>query len=275
MNCSFKWLIFWCTAILLLVGGCKKSTPANKQNHFIKQTNHVHEDNVNGRTPPPNNVIESTNFYYNEDGTLQQATVYSDTTTSSTLLKKIDFTYGTNKVYANTYLDTVGNVIYTITFNDKKQVTSVYLPDSSGLYISYFNDRISSVRSLPTGLEYFGFIFDEQNNLLQYSARQDSILYWRIFLEYDNQTIEREFDSRFFTKEIKFIYIGGLDLIQKLGLNYGKATQNRLIRRTEIFMPLGRVHEIYNYGYTADAKGRIIKRNVLFSTDTLFYQFKY
>ena len=93
MNCSFKWLIFWCTAILLLVGGCKKSTPANKQNHFIKQTNHVHEDNVNGRTPPPNNVIESTNFYYNEDGTLQQATVYSDTTTSSTLLKKIDFKF--------------------------------------------------------------------------------------------------------------------------------------------------------------------------------------
>ena len=275
MNYNFKHFIFWCTAILLFVVGCTKTAATKKVNHFIKQSNHVYEDNVNGRVPPPNNVIESTNFYYNENGTLQKATVYSDTTSSAHLIKEVDFIYAFDKVIVNSYLDTVGNVSYTITFNDKKQVTSVYLPDSSALYISYFNDRTSAVRSLPPGLEYLGFIYDENDNLLQYSAKLDSSILWRFFLDYDDQLIEKEFDSRFLTKEIKFIYIGGLDLINKMGLNYGKSTRNRLIKRTEVFTPIGKIHEIYNYGYTQDAKGRTIKRNILFSSDSLYYQFKY
>lgn len=266
------WGLFSLLLALLTTTNCTRTTERDLR---IRQSNHVYEDNVNGRTPPPDNVIESTNFYYNEDGTLNSATVYSDTTSTAHLLKEIHLTYGSDKVIADTYLDTIGNTSYTITFNNKKQVTSVYLPDSSGLYITYFNDRISGIKVLPSGNEYLGFIYDDNDNLLQYDLKINGFIVGRALLEYDNGTISQEFDSRFLTKEIKFIYLGGLDLISKLGLNYGKSTQNKLIKRTEVNLLTGQVSETYQYGYLQNTQGDIIKRNVRFSNDTLYYQFKY
>ncbi|HNY54913.1 MAG TPA: hypothetical protein PKI86_04765, partial [Chitinophagales bacterium] len=51
---------------LIFMISCSKPVVVEEK---IKQSNFVYEDNVNGRIPPPNNVIESTNFYYNENGT--------------------------------------------------------------------------------------------------------------------------------------------------------------------------------------------------------------
>lgn len=267
----------FCYAFLaiILTYSCQKN-PVNKvKENQIKQSNHLIEDNVNGKTPPPNNVIESTNFFYNKAGTLDSATVYNDTTPTARLLKKINLIYFNNKVVANTYLDSLGFVKYTLDYNDKKQVTSVRLEDSSGLYITYFNDRISNIKILPGGDEYIGFIYDDADNLLQYSFKHGNQILLRIFLEYDNSIVTNDFDSRFLSKEIKFIYIGGLNLTAKLGLNYGKTQQNKLIRRTEVLASSGQIYQIYEYGYTQNRKGDIIKRNIMFSTDTLYYQFKY
>ncbi len=257
---------------LIFMISCSKPVVLEEK---IKQSNFVYEDNVNGRIPPPNNVIESTNFYYNENGTLSSATVYDDTSASAHLLKEINVTYASDKIVLNTFLDTIGNVTYTINFNDKKQVLSATLPDSSGLYLSYFNDRISSIKILPSGDEYLSFIYDDNDNLLQYDLKVSGFVIGRAVLEYNNDLISNEFDSRFFTKDIKFIYLGGLDLMTKLGLNYGKSTQNKLIKRTEINLLSGQVAELYNYGYTLNNSSDISKRNIRFSTDTLFYQFKY
>lgn len=261
----------WVFAFLLMIS-CSK--PVVKE-FKIKQSNHVYEDNVNGRTPPPNNVIESTNFFYDDDGLLNRATVYDDTSASAHLLKELNIAYFSDKVVINTFLDTVGNVVYTIAFNAKKQVLSVTLPDSSGLYLNYFNDRISSIKSLPSGDEYISFIYDDNDNLLQYDLKVSSFIVGRAVLEYNNDLVPKEFDSRFLTKEIRFIYLGGLDLISKLGLNYGKSTQNKLIKRTDVNLITGQVFEQYDYGYTQNVKGDITKRNILFSTDTLYYQLKY
>lgn len=261
--------------LVAIVFAVSCSKPVVKNEEKIKQSNFVYEDNVNGRIPPPNNVIESTNFYYNDDGTINRATVYDDTTSSAHLLKEINLSYYPNKVVLNTFLDTIGNVVYTVTFNEKKQVTSAILPDSSGLYLSYFNDRISSIKILPSGDEYLSFIYDDNDNLLQYDLSIGGFVVGRAVLEYSNELISKEFDSRFLTKEIKFIYIGGLDLMTKIGLNYGKSTQNKLIKRSDINLLTGQVVEQYNYGYTTNSRGDIGKRNIRFSTDTLYYQFKY
>ncbi|MCC6583373.1 MAG: hypothetical protein IT271_06700, partial [Chitinophagales bacterium] len=170
------------TMALIFMISCSKPVVVEEK---IKQSNFVYEDNVNGRIPPPNNVIESTNFYYNDNGTLSSATVYDDTTASAHLLKEINVTYASDKIVLNTFLDTIGNVTYTITFNNKKQVLSATLPDSSGLYLSYFNDRISSIKILPSGDEYLSFIYDDNDNLLQYDLKVSGFVIGRAVLEYN------------------------------------------------------------------------------------------
>lgn len=270
---TFQYRFYGIFFILFLMAACSK--PGVNTEEQIKQADFVYEDNVNGRVPPPDNIIESTQFYYNSDGTLNRATVYDDTTLTAHLLKELNITYLSDKVIIQTYLDTIGNVTYTAAFNAKKQITSLTLADSSGLYISYFNDRISSIRTLPSGDEYLSFIYDNNDNLLQYDLNIGGFLVGRAILEYDNELIHNDFDSRFFTKDIKFIYLGGLDLITKLGLNYGKSTQNKLVKRTEINLLSSSVTETYRYNYTQNSKGDINRRNVQFSSDTLYYRFKY
>lgn len=141
MQRSFKHAVLVLICSKLIAVACSK--PAAESPKII-QSNLVYEDNVNGRTPPPNNVIESVNFFYNENGRLISATVYDDTSTTAHLLKEIELTYLSDKIVVDSYLDTIGNVTYYVGFNDKLQVTTVTLPDSNGLYLNYFNDRISN-----------------------------------------------------------------------------------------------------------------------------------
>ncbi len=272
MNLFNKYYLytFFILAVFFAVS-CQKNGEAKR----IKKSILFIEDNVNGRVPPPDNVIEATNFFYNENGTLNKATVYSDTTARATLLKEINVSYHDGYVLVNSYLDSIGDITYKVTYNDKKQVTSIAKLDSSGLYISYFNDRISSIKILPIGAEYVNFMYDANNNLLQYELIDNNELIIRANLEYTNDVVTSEFDSRFFTKEIKFMYIGGLDLFTKLGLNAGLSSHNKLIKRTDIKPTNGQVYETYHYGYTHNSQSLIMKRNVRFSTDTLYYQFKY
>lgn len=250
---------------------CNKPESVSK----IKQSNFVYEDNVNGRIPPPNNVIESTNFYYNDNNLLERATVYDDTTSNAHLIKELNISYASDRVIINTYLDTVGNIIYHITYNDKKQVTSVTLGDTAGLHFSYFDDKVSEIIDDGADLVFVNFRYDNNDNLLQYELKRNNFIIGRAVLEYSNELLPSEFDSKFLNKDVRYIYIGGLDLISKLGLNLGKNTQNKLIRRTEIELPSNQIFETYNFGYTHNSKGDVVKRDVKFSTDTLYYQFKY
>lgn len=264
--------------IVFLIGMCFLATSCTKPTENepkITQSNLVYEDNVNGRIPPPNNVIESTNFYYDEDGNLFRATVYDDTSATAHLLKEISMTYASDKVTVTSYLDTLGSVVYYIGFNNKKQVTYITLPDSSGLYVNYLNDRISSIRMHPSGNEYINFNYDDNDNLTEYETKIGDSIVMRSVLEYNSDLVSSEFDSRFLVRGIKFIYIGGLDLMQKLGLNLGKSPKNKLIRRNDILSNGNVIFEHYDYGYTQNSNQDIVKRNIMWSTDTLYYQFKY
>ncbi len=63
--------------------------------------------------------------------------------------------------------------------------------------------------------------------------------------------------------------------MQKLGLNLGKSPKNKLIRRNDILSNGNVIFEHYDYGYTQNSNQDIVKRNIMWSTDTLYYQFKY
>lgn len=258
--------------VLFFVSFCKKPTATVDK---IQQSNFVYEDNVNGRTPPPDNIIESTNFYYNDNNLLERATVYTDTTPTAHLIKELNIVYANDKVIINAYLDTVGNITYNIAFNIKNQVTSITVDDSIGLYFTYFDDKISNIIDNGNNVELINFRYDNNDNLLQYELKINNYIIGKAVLEYSNEILPAEFDSKFLTKDVRYIYLGGLDLFAKLGLNTGKSTQNKLIRRTEIALPSNEIFETYNYGYTFNSKGDVVKRDVKFSTDTLYYQFKY
>ncbi|MCB0507234.1 MAG: hypothetical protein R2739_01920 [Chitinophagales bacterium] len=268
---NWKTFFLFASIILLCFISCLKPT----EDKLIRQSNFVREDQTNGRIAGNSNIIESTNFYYNKDGNVERITVYSDTTPQAILLKELNMTYLNNRVLIRAYLDTIGTINYVVNFNDKKQVTSVLLPDSSGLFISYFDDKISSVYDSPNQIDYINFMYDSNNNLLQYERKENNAISGKAILEYSNEPINAEFDSKFLSKEIKFIYVGGLDFLTKLGLNTGLSAQNKLIKRTEIILPSYQIYETYDYGYTYNSDGKVIKRNIRWSTDTLFYQFKY
>lgn len=249
--------------------------PAEPQRR-IRQANLVYEDNVNGRVL--GNVLESTNFYYNPDGSLGRVSVYDDTTVSATLLKDFTIAYQTDKVVLNTYYIVDGYRVLHFYFNDKKQITRLVDTLGNGLRFQYLNDRIQSFYdSSALGiLRYTNFVYDANNNLLQYEvAVNNDPAFGRAVLEYSSNPISDELDTRFFNKDIKFIYIGGLNLVSKLGLNFGLSSSNTLIKRTEMILPDETITEIYEFGYIYNNNQEIIKRNMRWTTDTLFYQFKY
>jgi hypothetical protein len=54
-----------------------------------------------------------------------------------------------------------------------------------------------------------------------------------------------------------------------------KSPKTNLFAVLKLIAATGDVSEQYNYGYTLNNNLEITKRNIRFSTDTLFYQFKY
>ncbi|MCA9749814.1 MAG: hypothetical protein KC414_11970, partial [Romboutsia sp.] len=146
------------------------------------------------------------------------------------------------------------------------------------LWITYENDLITRIYdSSSTGIrDFINFDYDANNNLLQFELRLDNgPIIGRVLLTYSNNSIPAELDTRFFTSGVRYIYIGGLDVISKVGLNFGKTNTNTLVKREEYNIISNELIETYNFGYTYDNDNRIIKRNMRWSRDTLFYQFKY
>jgi hypothetical protein len=242
----------------------------------IRQSNKMYEDNVNGRVY--RNVEESTNFLYNADGTLGRVTVYDDTTISANLLKDYSIEYQSNRVVINTYDIAYGYKKLYFYFNDKKQLTDLRDTIGNGIRFSYTDDRITDILdSSSTGyLHYINFVYDINNNLTSYDllnlSGNPTI---RAVLEYNSDPITDELDTRLFQKYANYIYIGGLNLVSKLGLNMGISNTNTLIHRTELRLIVGDTGDVYKFGYIYNADREIIKRNFQYKDDTLFYQFKY
>ncbi|MBK8350775.1 MAG: hypothetical protein IPL21_03510 [Saprospirales bacterium] len=88
-----------------------------------------------------------------------------------------------------------------------------------------------------------------------------------------------EFDIKLYSSEVRFIYIAGLNIINKVGLNFGTGNSNVLLKRIETALPSNALFNEYTFDYEFDRNNtnEIIKRSIsnIRSSDTLFYQYKY
>ena len=245
----------------------------------IRQSNQIVEDNVNGRLSGSPDLIESSNFYYNSDGTLQKIIVLNDTGNSGVVLKKVEFEYHSDYVYARTYRLGASELNVSFFFNNKKQITKLLDDAGNGLRFTYTNDLLTSFRdsSGVAILDYINFEYDGNNNLLKYELSiNGSPPVGRAELTYGSDTIIPDLDTRFFNKGVNFIYLGGLNVIRKCGLNYGIDNRNVLLKRVETNLMTNTTIDTYDFGYIYDDQNRIVKRNIRRSgEDTLFYRYKY
>ncbi len=262
---------------LVLLFGCTESLSTSSLRR-IKQSNKVFEDNVNGRKSQISPIEESTNFFYNTQGLLSSVTVYDDTSINATLLKSITFEYASDKITAHTYYNIDGPRTLYFYFDNNKKLTALTDSLGRGLYLSYNGNQLTRIRdsSEINILDLINFTYDTNNNLLSYELSVDNgPVIGRAILEYSDREISEELDTRFFSKDIKFIYLGGLNLVYKIGLNFGTNNKNTLIKRTEINVIENKINAYYEFTYTYNNNGEIIKRAMLWDTDTLFYQFRY
>ncbi len=262
---------------LVLLFGCTESLSTSSLRR-IKQSNKVFEDNVNGRKSQMSPIEESTNFFYNTQGLLSSVTVYDDTSINATLLKSITFEYASDKITAYTYYNIDGPRTLYFYFDNNKKLTALTDSLGRGLYLSYNGNQLTRIRdsSEINILDLINFTYDTNNNLLSYELSVDNgPVIGRAILEYSDREISEELDTRFFSKDIKFIYLGGLNLVSKIGLNFGTNNKNTLIKRTEINVIENKINAYYEFTYTYNNNGEIIKRAMLWDTDTLFYQFRY
>jgi hypothetical protein len=262
---------------LVLLFGCTESLSTSSLRR-IKQSNKVFEDNVNGRKSQISPIEESTNFFYNTQGLLSSVTVYDDTSINATLLKSITFEYASDKITAYTYYNIDGPRTLYFYFDNNKKLTALTDSLGRGLYLSYNGNQLTRIRdsSEINILDLINFTYDTNNNLLSYELSVDNgPVIGRAILEYSDREISEELDTRFFSKDIKFIYLGGLNLVYKIGLNFGTNNKNTLIKRTEINVIENKINAYYEFTYTYNNNGEIIKRAMLWDTDTLFYQFRY
>ncbi len=262
---------------LLLLFGCTENLSTSSLRR-IKQSNKVFEDNVNGRKSQMSPIEESTNFFYNTQGLLSSVTVYDDTSINATLLKSITFEYSADKITAYTYYNIDGPRTLYFYFDNNKKLTALTDSLGRGLYLSYNGNQLTRIRDSSAAiiLDFINFTYDTNNNLLSYELSVDNgPVIGRAILEYSDRKIPEELDTRFFSKDIKFIYLGGLNLVYKIGLNFGTNNKNTLIKRTEINVIENKINAYYEFTYTYNNNGEIIKRAMLWDTDTLFYQFRY
>ncbi len=269
---------FFMVGMLWLLSGCTPDSPPELLRK-IKQSNRVYDDIVNGKAKiKTSRIDESTNFFYNNTGLLDSVSVLDDTTATATLLKTIKFVYLQDKIIAHTY-DSTGYRELHLLFDADKQITGIVDPIfQSGLYMTYVNNKMTRMidsSAKTKGYEFTNFIYDNNNNLLQYDISYGSY-YGLVKFRYSNRPISDEMDVRFFSRAIKFIYIGGINLLSKCGLNYGLSNHHEVVQSETILLPVNQVVDQYTFSYRYNTTFNDIKeRTIEWDTDTLHYEFEY
>lgn len=282
----------YCIALIFIISCKPEAIGSSSADKNITSSNFVHEDNINGRIINTNinldtNIIDNYRFIYNSNGTLNSISVFDDSSNFAILQKEVKFIYYPNKVrwYTFNLIDPTPQRVYDAFFNSKNQV--IRIADSSGIGydILYTNDKVSfqgdTSNTYPID-EYTNFVY-KNNNLIQYDIYRSGSIFAKITYEYGTKPAIPVFDLILYNRNIRFLYISGLDVISLTGLNFGIGNTNIMLKRTEIYMPSLITNLTYNFDYEYDAKlkNKISKRSIAISglevpiPDTLFYQYKY
>jgi hypothetical protein len=223
---------------MLIFSSCSKSasSPEDEQSNLrrIKKSNKIIIDNANRvDREHADRIIESISYFYNDDDLLIQLNFYADTVAGTPLQAAWDVEYYNNIATLSSV--TNSNVGLQFIHDNQKRVLVVKSIinglDSIKFYYGDSN-QISEIKIIDIfgqSKHHFDFIYDENNNLLAYKTidRNNANLVSRVALSYyPDYKIRNEFDSRFYREETRLYYLGGLNLIYMLGLNYGEITKS-------------------------------------------------
>ncbi len=276
-------------ATLIFIIGCNPDIidpPAAPRK--VVASNFVHEDNINGRIINPNinldtNIINNFRFIHNTNGTLNSISVFDDSSHFAVSQKEVKFVYYQDKVRWFTFnaADTTKERVYDAFFNAKKQVTRIADSSRIGFDILYTNDKISFIGDTSNTYpfdHYINFVYNG-DNLMQYELERNGVIIGKAELEYGQKSVTAEFDIKLYSTFINFLYIAGLNIVSKAGLNFGTNNSNVILKRIETALPSNTLFNEYTFDYEFDRNNtnEIIKRSIsnIRSSDTLFYQYKY
>lgn len=277
-------LIYFFCFFVVGLNSCTNNPNPDPVKKRIKQSFKIHDDNVNNVDMRKSNITirEVANFYYNTDGTLDSLNVFSDSTPGAVLLKSMKFSYLPDRVRAQLFFAPSDRNTGDFIFNSSKQVTKIV--DTSGLdlfgiFFSYTNSKITNIRISALGVSsnLTNFIYDGNNNLLQYVAPDSNSVLHKVAFTYDlSKPISSDLDIRFASAGIRFLYIGGTNVISLIGLNTGVGNTNRIINRLETKIGNVNPDNKYVFDYSVNSEDEITNRKITWNdTIDVFYEYRY
>jgi hypothetical protein len=271
----FLWIIAGCTK-----GGSDIEPEAEAR---IKKSVFSRDDNANGSHLKKQGIEirEITNFYYNESDLLDSFYLFYDSLQVN-LARSLKVTYTDSNVYFLEEYDRGKTFYNEYHFNDKKQLTkirNVFNPDlTKGIFISYFNDRISNIKLvLNETIELSNFLYDSKNNLLQYTLKDENGIVYLIQYTYDTDNfISQQLDIKFGVVDLLHWYAGGVNVMNLIGLNLGLGNSNHMMERIEKLQATDELLRSYKFSYSQNSQNQIVGRNIILNdTISVFYQYYY
>lgn len=257
----------------------------NPTNHKIRQSIRIHDDNVNGVFfKRINRIQEAVYYFYNEDDLLDSLAVFSDTSKSAVLNRtmKLHYLPSENKITASLYDVQQGYFEMFITYDNNKKVLAISNPDyhkEMGIFYIYEGEKLVHKKydfetvSIASNMNY-----DEYYNLTDYELYPQTEKFIKVNLEYDySSPVNSDFDIRFNSKEITFIYEGGVNVLSLMGLNTGLGNHHFIKKRTETRIEDSTsIRNQYLFEYQKDSYGRLSNRKIIINEESeIFFEYNY
>jgi len=251
----------------------------------VRQSIKIHDDNVNGVfLRQMIRIQEAVYYFYNDNDLLDSLAVYSDTSKSATLKRtmKLHYLPAENKIIASLYDIQQGYFEMFITYDNNKKVLAISNPNypkEKGIFYIYEGEKLVHKKydfgtvAIATKMNY-----DPYYNLTDYELYPQAEKSIKVNLEYDyNSPVNSDFDIRFNSKEITFIYEGGVNILSFMGLNTGLGNAHFIKKRTETRIEdTSSVRNQYLFEYQKDKYGRLINRRIIINDESdIVFEYNY
>jgi hypothetical protein len=293
-----KLLLIFCS-LIVFVFGCKKeiffqrpivdnvlngdkTTPENSVQRKVMKSYKIHEDNINGASLKRiHRIQEAVLYFFNENNLLDSLCVLTDTTSNSIVKRtmKLNYSNADSVIKASMYDQSSGYFIVDFhydTYKNVLRVTNQINGIENGIYYIYSGNLLTNKKYKFGKVAIAGnFVYDNLNNLMQYELHtqiEDAV---NIEFQYNNIPLpDQTFDIRFNSKEISFLYEGGVNILSLMGLKDGAGNQYFIQKRTERYLNNGEQRNVYDYDYHFDAQNRLTGREILIN-DSLLIKYEY
>lgn len=278
-------VLFRILAILIfvaLLSNCKEDSRVEPEPSFrkIKQSIKIHDDNANGSDLRLINISlsEPVLFFYNEKGLLDSLVGFSDSTFSH-IKKTMKVLYRPQKITAIIDEDTTEPSAIDFYLDGNKNIIKMVdtLGLNLGFHFTYQNNKIDEViLNLGTPISILNnFIYDQNNNLIQYTTSDSIGNKVKVNFEYNTQEITSNLDIKFASGGIRFLYAGGINVLSLMGINYGVGNKNQILSRIDKNLVTG-VNTTYLFDYTRNNLNEIIARKIIVNdTIDVYYNYIY